>query len=46
MSRIVKDVEIGGERLKALFDSDAPRSYITEAFRPSSSRSVSPISVG
>jgi hypothetical protein len=46
LSRVVKDIQIGGERLKTLFDSGALRSYISERFRPPSSRSVSPINVG
>ena len=41
----MKEVEVGGRRLKALFDSGALRSYIREEFRPPSSRRVSPITV-
>ena len=46
MGRIVKDLEVNGERLKALFESGAIRSYIRAEFRPPSSRRVSPITVG
>ena len=46
MSRLVKEIEVGGKRLKALFDSGSLRSYIRVEFRPPSSLKVSPITVG
>ncbi|MGB7000951.1 MAG: hypothetical protein WBE22_02900 [Halobacteriota archaeon] len=32
MARIVKEIEVGGKRLKALFDSGSLRSYIIASF--------------
>ena len=46
MSRIVKDIEIGGRALRALFDTGSLRSYIRAEFRPSSVRRVAGIRVG
>lgn len=46
MSRIVREIEVGGKKLKALFDSGSLRSYITTVSRPPSYRKVTPISVG
>lgn len=46
MSRIVKEIEIGGRTLKALFDSSSLRSYIRAEFRPATIRKVKPIKVG
>jgi len=46
MARIVKDIEVEGRRLKALFDNGSLRSYIRAEFRPPFSRKVSPITVG
>lgn len=46
MSRIVKDIEIGGRQLKALFDTGSTRSYITAEFCPGTYRRVPPIRVG
>jgi len=44
--RIVKEIKVGGQTLKALFDSGALRSYIKEEFRPATTRKVKPITVG
>jgi hypothetical protein len=42
MARIVKEIEVGGKRLKALFDSGSLRSYIIASFvRLSFEKSVS-----
>jgi len=46
MARIVKEIEVGGKRLKALFDSGSLRSYVRAEFRPPFSRKVSPITIG
>ena len=46
MARIVKEIEVEGKQLKALFDNGSLRSYITAEFRPPVSRKVSPITVG
>ena len=46
MSRIVKELEIGGRRLKALFDTGAVHSYITQEFRPEGCVSIHPRMVG
>lgn len=46
MARIVKNIEVGGKRLKALFDTGSLRSYIRAEFRPPFFRKVSPITVG
>jgi len=46
MSRIVKEVQIDGMSLQALFDTGSLRSYITAEYRPPTTRSVPPVSVG
>ena len=46
VGRIVKDIEIDGKVLKALFDTGSARSYITAKFRPPVSVRVPPITVG
>jgi hypothetical protein len=45
MARIVKEIEINGQRLKALFDTGALRSYLRVEFRPPSTRRVRSITV-
>jgi len=44
--RIVKEIEVGGRILRALFDSGSLRSYIREEFKPAATRKVKPIIVG
>ena len=46
MARIVKEIEVAGRKLRALFDSGSLRSYIKAEFRPPTSRKVTPITVG
>jgi len=46
MSRIFREIEVGGRTLKALFDSGSLRSYIKAEFRPPTTRKVKPITVG
>lgn len=46
MARIVKEIQVDGRRLKALFDTGSLRSYAREEFRPAGSRRVSPVTVG
>lgn len=46
MSRIVKEIEIDGRTLRALFDTGSLRSYITAEFRPAQSVRGRPITVG
>ena len=46
MTRIVKEIDIEGRRLRALFDTGSLRSYLTAEFWPSATRTVSPITVG
>lgn len=46
MSRIVKQIQIDGRSLRALFDTGSLRSYITQDFRPPSTRRVPPVNVG
>jgi len=46
MTRIVKEIEVGGKTLRALFDSGSLRSYIKAEFRPPTVRKVKPITVG
>lgn len=46
MSRIVKEIQVDGSTLKALFDSGSLRSYIKAEFRPPAARKVKPITVG
>ena len=46
MGRIVQEVEVGGRSLRALFDTGSLRSYITAQFRVSTTRRVTPITVG
>lgn len=46
MTRIVKEIEVDGRTLKALFDSGSLRSYIKAEFRPPTARKVKPITVG
>lgn len=46
MSRFVQEIEVGGKKLKALFDTGSLRSYIRREFLPSPARKVSPIFVG
>ncbi len=44
--RIVKEIQIDGRRLKALFDTGALRSYIRREFAPASQIRIAPITVG
>lgn len=44
--RIVREIEIEGHQLKALFDTGATLSYIRAAFRPAFTRKTRPITVG
>jgi hypothetical protein len=46
MSRIVKEIEVDGRNLKALFDNGSLRSYIKAEFRSPTARKVKPITVG
>ena len=46
MTRIVKEIDIEGRRLRALFDTGSLRSYVTAEFRPPATRSARPITVG
>ena len=46
MSRIVKEIDVGGRTLNALFDSGSLRSYIKARFRSPIARKVKPITVG
>ena len=46
MARVVKEIEIGGRRLRALFDTGSLRSYIRAEFRPPNVRKGRPITVG
>jgi len=46
MARIVKEIEVAGRRLKALFDTGSLHSYIKAEFPLPASRRVTPISVG
>lgn len=46
MARVVKEIEIAGKRLKALFDTGSLRSYVRDEFRPPLSLKVTPVSVG
>ena len=46
MAGIVKEIQIGGRTLKALFDTGSLRSYIRSEFRPPGARKVKPIRVG
>ena len=46
MTRIVKDIDVEGRPLKALFDTGSLRSYVRAEFRPPATRRVSPITVG
>jgi len=46
MARIVKEIEVAGRGLKALFDTGSLRSYIKAEFRFPASRRVTPITVG
>ena len=46
MTRIVKEIDVEGRRLRALFDTGSLRSYVRAEFRPPSTRRVSPINVG
>jgi len=43
---MVKNIEMGGKTLQALFDSGSLRSYIRAEFRPPTTRKVEPIMVG
>jgi hypothetical protein len=46
MTRIVKEINVEGRALKALFDTGSLRSYVRAEFRPPTTRQVSPIRVG
>lgn len=46
MSRIVKEIAVDGQTLRALFDTGSLRSYVRAEFRPPATRRVSPITVG
>lgn len=46
MGRIVKDIEVEGQSIKALFDTGSLRSYIRAEVSPPSVRKVPPITVG
>ena len=45
MTRIVKEIDVGGRPLRALFDTGSLRSYVRAEFRPPATRRVSPITV-
>ena len=46
MARIVKEIEVDGRTLKALFDTGSLRAYIKAEFRSPTARKVKPIMVG
>ncbi len=46
MTRIVKEIDVEGRPLRALFDTGSLRSYVRAEFRPPATRRVSPITVG
>ena len=46
MTRIVKEIDVDGRPLKALFDTGSLRSYLRAEFRPAATRKVNPITVG
>lgn len=46
MARIVREIEVNGQKLKALFDSGSLRSYIREVFSPGITHRVLPLRVG
>ena len=46
MSRIVRQIEVEGRTLNAMFDTGSVRSYITIENRPTSTREVPSVSVG
>jgi hypothetical protein len=46
MTRIIKEIAVGGRALRTLFDSGSLRSYIKAEFRPPTARKVRPITVG
>lgn len=46
MARVVRDIQVGGKGLRALFDTGSLRSYVRAEFRPPSTRKVAPITVG
>ena len=48
MSRIVRQIEVEGRTLNAMFDTGAVRSYVAREARPSSGliRSATPVTVG
>lgn len=46
MGRIVREIEVAGRTLKALFDTGSQGSYIRGDVAPASSRAVPPIRVG
>ena len=46
MTRIVKQINVEGRSLNALFDTGSLRSYVRAEFRPPATRRVRPISVG
>ena len=46
MTRIVKEIDVEGRPLRALFDTGSLRSYVRAEFRPPGTRRVSPITVG
>ena len=46
MGRIVRDIEVAGKQLRALFDTGSLNSYITMEFAPDTRRPAVPITVG
>ena len=46
MTRIVKEIDVEGRSLNALFDTGSVRSYVRAEFRPAVTRRVRPITVG
>ncbi len=46
MTRIVKEIDVEGRPLRALFDTGSLRSYVRAEFRPPATRRVRPITVG
>jgi hypothetical protein len=46
MARIVHEIEIGGKKLRALFDTGSLHSYLRAKFKTPQSIRVKPISVG
>lgn len=46
MTRIVKEIDVEGRSLRALFDTGSVRSYVRAEFRPTVTRRVRPITVG